>query len=132
MKAGGGSAGHNGLRSVTAHLGNDYVRVRIGIGHPGSKELVKNWVLQNFVKSDREWLEPLLGAIAKAAPELADGANDKFQSFVAHAMHTEAESADERPEPAPRKRKDAPSAASDKPAAAEGPFGKLRRWFGAS
>ena len=132
VKAGGGSAGHNGLRSLTAHLGNDYVRVRIGIGHPGSKDLVKNWVLQNFVKSDREWLEPLLGAIAKAAPELADGANDKFQSFVAHAMHMEAEAADERPEPSSRKRKDAPSAASDKPAAAEGPFGKLRRWFGAS
>ncbi|HEU0018312.1 MAG TPA: aminoacyl-tRNA hydrolase, partial [Methyloceanibacter sp.] len=60
VKTGGGSAGHNGLRSITAHLGNDYVRVRIGIGHPGSKELVTNWVLQNFVKSDREWLEPLL------------------------------------------------------------------------
>ena len=132
VKTGGGSAGHNGLRSITAHLGNDYVRVRIGIGHPGSKELVKNWVLQNFVKSDREWLEPLLGAIAKAAPELAEGANDKFQSFVAHAMHMEAEAADERPEPSARKRKDAPSAASDKPAAVEGPFGKLRRWFGAS
>jgi peptidyl-tRNA hydrolase, PTH1 family len=131
VKAGGGVAGHNGLRSLTAHLGNDYVRARIGIGHPGSKDLVKNWVLHDFVKSDREWLEPLLGAIAKAAPELADGANDKFQSFVAHAMHMEAEAADERPEPDPRKRKDAPSAASDKPAA-EGPFGKLRRWFGAS
>ena len=132
VKAGGGVAGHNGLRSITAHLGNDYVRVRIGIGHPGSRDLVKNWVLQNFVKSDREWLEPLLGATAKAARELADGANDKFQSFVAHAMHTEAETADERPEPAPRKRKDTPSAASEKPAAVEGPFGKLRRWFGAS
>jgi len=132
VKAGGGVAGHNGLRSITAHLGNDYVRVRIGIGHPGSRDLVKNWVLQNFVKSDREWLEPLLGAIAKAAPELADGANDKFQSFVAHAMHMDAEAADERPEPSSRKRKDAPSTASDKPAAAEGPFGKLRRWFGAS
>jgi PTH1 family peptidyl-tRNA hydrolase len=132
VKAGGGSAGHNGLRSLTAHLGNDYVRVRIGIGHPGSKELVKNWVLQNFVKSDREWLEPLLGAIAKAAPELANGANDKFQSFVAHAMHMEAEANGEQPEPTSRKRKDAPSAANDKPAAVEGPFGKLRRWFSAS
>ncbi len=132
VKAGGGVAGHNGLRSITAHIGNDYVRVRIGIGHPGSKDLVKNWVLQNFVKSDREWLEPLLGAIAKAAPELADGANDKFQSFVAHAMHMETEAADDRPAPAPRKRKDSPSAASDdKSAPAEGPFGKLRRWFGA-
>ena len=129
VKAGGGVAGHNGLRSITAHIGNDYVRVRIGIGHPGSKELVTHWVLNNFVKSDREWLEPLLGAIAKAAPELAEGASDKFQSFVAHAMHMEAEAADDRPEPAPRKRKDAASAEGEMPAA-EGPFGKLRRWFG--
>jgi PTH1 family peptidyl-tRNA hydrolase len=114
VKAGGGVAGHNGLRSITAHIGNDYVRVRIGIGHPGSKEVVVHHVLTNFAKSDREWLEPLLGAIAKAAPDLAEGANDKFQSFVAHAMHMEAETADERSEPAP----------------AEGPFGKLRRWLG--
>ncbi|MGH6826732.1 aminoacyl-tRNA hydrolase [Methyloceanibacter sp.] len=130
VKAGGGVAGHNGLRSITAHIGNDYVRVRIGIGHPGSKELVTHWVLNNFVKSDREWLEPLLGAIAKAAPDLAEGANDKFQSLVAHAMHMEAEAADDRPEPTPRKRKDAASADGEKPAPAEGPFGKLRRWFG--
>ena len=130
VKAGGGVAGHNGLRSITAHIGNDYVRVRIGIGHPGSKELVKNWVLQNFVKSDREWLEPLLGAIAKAAPDLAEGKNDKFQSFIAHAMQTEAEAAGERSESAPRNRQDARGTASEKPAA-EGPFGKLRRWFGA-
>ena len=111
VKAGGGVAGHNGLRSITAHLGNDYVRVRIGIGHPGSKDLVKNWVLQNFVKSDHEWLEPLLGAIAKAAPELADGANDKFQSFVAHAMHTEAKLPMSGRSLRPGKRKDTPSAA---------------------
>ena len=130
VKAGGGVAGHNGLRSITAHIGNDYVRVRIGIGHPGSKEVVVHHVLNNFAKSDREWLEPLLGAIAKAAPDLAEGANDKFQSFIAHAMHMEAEAADERPEPAPRKRDDAPSAGNDKPAPAEGPFGKLRRWLG--
>src|SRR4029078_11461321 len=82
VKAVGGSAGHNGLRSLTDHLGNDYVRVRIGIGHPGSKDLVKNWVLHNFVKSDREWLEPLLRAIAKAAPALADGGHDKVQSLI--------------------------------------------------
>jgi peptidyl-tRNA hydrolase, PTH1 family len=130
VKAGGGVAGHNGLRSITAHIGNDYVRVRIGIGHPGSKEVVVHHVLNNFAKSDREWLEPLLGAIAKAAPDLAEGANDKFQSFIAHAMHMEAEAADDRPKPAPRKRDDASSAGSGKPAPAEGPFGKLRRWFG--
>ncbi|HEY6655444.1 MAG TPA: aminoacyl-tRNA hydrolase [Methyloceanibacter sp.] len=132
VKAGGGVAGHNGLRSTTAHIGNDYVRVRIGIGHPGSKDVVVHHVLNNFIKADRDWLEPLLGAIAKAAPDLAEGANDKFQSFVAHAMHMEAEAADERPEPAPRQRRDAPSTGSDKPAAAEGPFGKLRRWFGSA
>ena len=130
VKAGGGVAGHNGLRSITAHIGNDYVRVRIGIGHPGSKEVVVHHVLNNFAKSDREWLEPLLGAIAKAAPDLAEGASDKFQSFVAHAMHMEAEAADDRLEPAPRKRDDASDTGSGKPAPAEGPFGKLRRWFG--
>jgi len=67
-------------------------------------------------------------AIAKAAPDLAAGASDRFQSFVAHAMHMEAEAADEQP--APRQRLEAPSTESNKPAAAEGPFGKLRRWFG--
>ena len=122
VKAGGGVAGHNGLRSITAHIGNDYVRVRIGIGHPGSKEVVVHHVLNNFAKSDREWLEPLLGAIAKAAPDLAEGANDKFQSFVAHAMHMEAEAADERPEPAPRKRDDAPSAGSEQACRRRGPL----------
>jgi PTH1 family peptidyl-tRNA hydrolase len=134
VKAGGGVAGHNGLRSITAHIGNDYVRVRIGIGHPGSKELVTHHVLNNFAKSDREWLEPLLGAIAKAAPDLAEGKNDKFQSFVAHAMQADGETA-EAPaaSPAP-KRKQSPSAPGDTPAPVEGdgPFGKLRRWFGAS
>ncbi|HEV3241726.1 MAG TPA: aminoacyl-tRNA hydrolase [Methyloceanibacter sp.] len=129
VKAGGGVAGHNGLRSITAHIGNDYVRVRIGIGHPGSKDVVIHHVLNNFTKADRDWLEPLLGAIAKATPDLAEGANDKFQSFIAHAMHMEAEAADEQPEPAPRQRKASPSVSSEKPAPAEGPFGKLRRWF---
>ncbi len=68
VKTGGGTAGHNGLRSLTAHIGNDYVRVRIGIGHPGNKALVHNHVLQNFAKADHAWLETLLGAIAEAAP----------------------------------------------------------------
>src|SRR4029077_20190990 len=87
VKAGGGVAGHNGLRSITAHIGNDYVRVRIGIGHPGSKEVVVHHVLNNFAKADRDWLEPLLDAIAKTGPALADGANDKFQSFFSPALH---------------------------------------------
>lgn len=130
-KTGGGTAGHNGLKSLTAHLGNDYVRVRIGIGHPGAKELVQHWVLHDFVKSDRAWLKPLLAAIAKAAPDLAQGASDKFQSFVAHAMHMEAVSLHNRAEPTPPKRQDAPSTEGEKAAAGETSLGsRLRRWLG--
>jgi len=132
VKTGGGAAGHNGLKSLTAHIGNDYVRVRIGIGHPGNKALVHDHVLQNFAKADHAWLEPLLGAIADAAPDLAEGANDKFQSFVAHAMQTEAEAGEARPEPAAPKRaaKTPANKKDEEPPAAEGPFGKLRRWLG--
>jgi peptidyl-tRNA hydrolase, PTH1 family len=128
VKTGGGTAGHNGLKSLTAHIGNDYVRVRIGIGHPGAKELVQHWVLHDFVKSDHAWLEPLLGAIAQGAPDLAEGASDKFQSFIAHAVQSEARVAEERPEPAPRKREAKPNAETKRPES-EGPFGKLRRWL---
>ena len=86
VKIGGGNAGHNGLRSISAHLGNEYVRVRLGIGHPGAKELVHNWVLGNFAKSDAGWLDDMLGAIAKAAPRLADGNFERFQTDVALAL----------------------------------------------
>ena len=86
VKTGGGVAGHNGLRSLSAHIGNDYVRVRIGIGHPGSKDLVTRHVLNDFAEADPAWLEPLLAAIAAEAPYLAEGASDKFQSRVAHAL----------------------------------------------
>jgi len=132
VKTGGGTAGHNGLKSLTAHIGNDYVRVRIGIGHPGNRALVQQHVLQNFAKADHGWLETLLGAIAEAAPDLADGANDKFQSFVAHAMHSEADTPEARPEPGPPKRESkAPAKKADQEQpAVEGPFGKLRRWLG--
>ena len=130
VKAGGGVAGHNGLKSLTAHIGNDYLRVRIGIGHPGNKALVTGHVLQNFTKAEFTWLEPLLGAIAKEAPYLAEGANDKFQSRVAYVMQSEAEvPAGEEPakKPAPR-RKQAPETKDKQP---EGTLaGKLRRWFG--
>src|SRR5687767_3840507 len=60
VKRGGGVAGHNGLRSLTAHVGNDYWRVRIGIGHPGHRDLVTHHVLRDFAKADRDWLKPLL------------------------------------------------------------------------
>lgn len=86
VKTGGGNAGHNGLRSISAHLGNDYVRVRIGVGHPGVKELVARWVLSDFAKADRDWLEPLLEAIAAAAPRLARGDQSRFLTDVAKAL----------------------------------------------
>jgi PTH1 family peptidyl-tRNA hydrolase len=86
VKSGGGNAGHNGLRSISAHLGNDYVRVRIGVGHPGVKELVARWVLSDFAKADRTWLEPLLDSIAKAAPRLAKDDPSRFLTDVAKAL----------------------------------------------
>jgi peptidyl-tRNA hydrolase, PTH1 family len=133
VKAGGGVAGHNGLKSLTAHIGNDYVRVRIGIGHPGNKALVTGHVLQNFTKDEFAWLEPLLGAIAEEAPYLAEGANDKFQSRVAYVMQEEAGAETEEEEspkkPSPRRKET--SEKKDKHPVAEGTLaGKLRRWFG--
>jgi PTH1 family peptidyl-tRNA hydrolase len=73
VKTGGGVAGHNGLRSVSAHMGPDFRRVRIGIGHPGDKKLVTAFVLRDFAKSDGAWIEPLLAALADALPLLVDG-----------------------------------------------------------
>ena len=85
VKVGGGAAGHNGIRSIDAHLGNGFRRVRIGIGHPGDKSKVTSHVLGDFAKSDAEWLDPLLDAIAKAAPHLT--ADDKrFASDVAQQI----------------------------------------------
>jgi PTH1 family peptidyl-tRNA hydrolase len=86
IKRGGGNAGHNGLRSLSAHIGNDYLRVRIGIGHPGAKELVERYVLSDFAKADQAWLEPLLDAIAEAAPTLAADNEARFQNDVARAL----------------------------------------------
>jgi PTH1 family peptidyl-tRNA hydrolase len=82
-KAGGGDAGHNGLRSITATLGPNYRRVRVGVGHPGDKDRVHGHVLQNFSKADEEWLIPMLSAIAKAAPHLAKDDDAGFMNKVA-------------------------------------------------
>ncbi len=71
VRKGGGSGGHNGIRSIDEHLGPDYWRVRLGIGHPGDKNLVSPYVLGNFFKEDAEWLEKLLEAVAEQAPRLA-------------------------------------------------------------
>jgi len=91
VKAGGGNAGHNGLRSITAHIGNDYNRVRIGVGHPGAKEVVPHYVLHDFAKAEYEWLEPLLDAMAESARYLAHGDSARFLSHVARAEREDEE-----------------------------------------
>lgn len=86
VKVGGGIAGHNGLRSITAHIGNDYRRVRLGIGHPGVKELVHGYVLSDFAKGDAAWVTALCEAVADNAPLLATGRDSTFQNKVHLAM----------------------------------------------
>ena len=83
VKTGGGTAGHNGIRSIDAHIGADFRRVRLGIGHPGHKERVTGHVLGNFAKADMEALASMLGAVAAEAPWLAKGDDARFMSEVA-------------------------------------------------
>ncbi|MCF3932272.1 aminoacyl-tRNA hydrolase [Acuticoccus sp. M5D2P5] len=82
MKTGGGTGGHNGLKSIIAHMRDGFRRLRIGVGHPGRKELVPNYVLHDFAKSDFDWLEPMLDAIAEEATLLATGQDSTFSSRV--------------------------------------------------
>jgi peptidyl-tRNA hydrolase, PTH1 family len=82
VKRGGGNAGHNGLRSVSAHCGNDYRRIRMGIGHPGDKALVMPYVLSDFAKSERPWVEDVCQACALGAELLARGEEGSFQNKV--------------------------------------------------
>ena len=83
VKVGGGTAGHNGLRSTEAHIGNEFRRVRIGIGHPGHKDRVTKHVLGNYAKAEMDGLADLLGAIAAEAPWLAKGDDARFMNEVA-------------------------------------------------
>jgi PTH1 family peptidyl-tRNA hydrolase len=83
VKTGGGDAGNNGLRSITATLGRDYRRVRVGVGHPGEKGRVHGHVLSNFSKADEDWLVPMLDAIAEAAPWLAEDDDPGFMNKIA-------------------------------------------------
>jgi PTH1 family peptidyl-tRNA hydrolase len=86
VKVGGGIAGHNGLRSISEHIGNDYRRVRIGIGHPGHKDLVEHYVLSDFAKSERAWVEALTGILADNVDLLVRGEDPSFQNKVHLAM----------------------------------------------
>ncbi len=82
-KQGGGHAGHNGLRSVHAHIGADYARVRLGVGHPGHKDAVPGYVLRDFPKADEGWLDNVIRGCADGAPHLATGDGPKFMNAVA-------------------------------------------------
>ena len=86
VKVGGGIAGHNGLRSISAHIGNAYRRVRLGIGHPGVKELVHGYVLSDFAKDERPWVQALCEAVAESAGLLTTDRDSTFQNRVHLAM----------------------------------------------
>jgi peptidyl-tRNA hydrolase, PTH1 family len=86
VKAGGGNAGHKGLNSLTEHLGNNYRRVRIGIGHPGDKTLVHNYVLSDFAREDLPWVNALCAAISTHAGLLAEGKDEEYQRKINEEM----------------------------------------------
>ena len=84
VKMGGGHAGHNGIRSISSHIGQDFKRVRIGIGHPGDKKRVHNYVLSDFPKAEIDWVERTIDAIADAVPYLVEGDDAGFMTRVAY------------------------------------------------
>lgn len=127
MKTGGGTGGHNGLKSISAHLGDGYRRLRIGVGHPGRKELVPGYVLRDFAKADGDWLEPLLDAFATEAPALVEGKDAAFASRVherlggAGVKRAQPRAAPGRPASAAPATEHGPAA--DVPASLRGPSG---------
>jgi len=100
MKTGGGAGGHKGIRSIIAHIGENFRRMRFGIGHPGAKDLVNAYVLHDFAKSDHEWRDAVLAAIADNAPHLAAGGDSTFMNKVHLGLvETGVFSGDDEPEP---------------------------------
>lgn len=101
-KEGGGHAGHNGLRSLHAHLGEAYGRVRMGVGHPGQKDAVPHYVLKDFPKADEDWLDDMLSGISDGAAELAAGDKGRFMNAVSLRLNPPRSSKSEpKPEPKP-------------------------------
>ncbi|MCI5046732.1 MAG: aminoacyl-tRNA hydrolase [Aquisalinus sp.] len=135
MKSGGGTAGNNGLKSISSHIGNDFIRMRIGIGHPGDKAKVTAHVLGNFSKSEhRDWLEDLEDSVSRYIPLLLDShsGRDKFLSAVVNATNPTDIGATERTQPGRTSyRNDTPPAPyKADPAKAPGPFDKLKNLLG--
>ena len=87
VKTGGGHAGHNGLRSIHAHIGPEYMRVRMGIGHPGNKNAVSSYVLRDFAKADEGWLEDVLYGCSDGAADLTDGDSGKFMNAIGRRVN---------------------------------------------
>ncbi len=116
VKTGGGHAGHNGLRSIHGHIGEAYRRVRMGIGHPGRKELVAGYVLHDFARADQDWLDPLLQGISDGAAELAAGDSGRFMNAVALRVSPPRSSGGQKSKKAP-----APQDSAPKPAVEEQP-----------
>ncbi|PZR00604.1 MAG: aminoacyl-tRNA hydrolase [Cereibacter sphaeroides] len=118
LKQGGGHAGHNGLRSMHAHVGDAYHRVRMGVGHPGHKDAVPVYVLHDFSKADREWLENMLDGISDGAAALAAGDGARFMNAVALRVSPPRSSTGKQaPEAAASKPKSTPETAAPKPEA---------------
>lgn len=106
VKDGGGHAGHNGLRSIHQHLGPEYRRVRMGIGHPGHKDRVAGYVLSDFAKAEQDWLDDVLRGVSDGAAHLAAGDGGRFQNAVAARVAPARDAtppATSAPQPAPRK-----------------------------
>ncbi|MGE6741641.1 aminoacyl-tRNA hydrolase [Allorhizobium pseudoryzae] len=97
IKVGGGHGGHNGVKSLDAHCGKDYRRLRLGIGHPGNKDLVHGYVLGDFAKVDRDWLEPLLDAIADNAEMLVKNEDSQLMNKLALAVGAKADEETAKP-----------------------------------
>lgn len=116
LKTGGGHAGHNGLRSLHQHIGPDYTRLRIGIGHPGHKDKVARYVLHDFAKSDGDWISDLMRGIEKGVPFLAADAGPKFLNAVALSLSPAQPSTGKNPTAAKPKPEPEPEARDERSA----------------
>jgi PTH1 family peptidyl-tRNA hydrolase len=118
VKTGGGHAGHNGLRSIHAHIGAEYDRVRLGIGHPGHKDRVAGYVLADFAKAEQVWLDDLLRGCSDGATALAEGDSGKFGNAVGLRVNPPRSSGGTKPNTAP---KSAPTGPRQAPTAKPAP-----------